>query len=382
MINEKSELMKAIGVVVEYNPFHNGHAHHLNEAKKISNPDCTIAVMSGNFVQRGEPAILDKWTRAELAVENGLDLVVELPFAYSIQSADLFAFGSIDLLNKLGVQELYFGSEKNNLDELKQIVNLMNTSSFQLRLKELMNEGNNYPSASGKAVMELSGLNFTSNDNLGIQYLRAIQSLKSSMEAYSIQRVHANYLDKEATHTSIASATAIRSMDNPKDFVPENTYKKLQQKKYRWSQYFNLLKYRMYADNVEGIHEVKEGIENRILNFIDEENFDTFLEKLYTRRYPQNRLRRILTNILCNISKKDIKALELEKGVPYIRVLAMNEKGRRYLNNIKKDFPYPIISKASETTHPMMEMELKTTRIYDSSLYQKEFQPLLYKKGA
>lgn len=374
--------MKAIGVVVEYNPFHNGHAHHLNEARKKANPDCVIAVMSGNFVQRGEPAILDKWTRAKLAVENGIDLVVELPFAYSVQSADLFAFGSIDLLDKLNVSELYFGSEKNNLDEIKQIVNLMNTSAFQLKLKEFIEDGNNYPSASGKAVMALSGLNFTSNDNLGIQYLRAIQKLKSKMIPYTIERIHSSYLDKEATHSSIASATAIRSMENPEDFVPKNTYEKLNGKKYRWNDYFDLLKYKMYSSNVEDIHEVKEGIENRIMNFLDESDFEKFLEKLYTRRYPQNRLRRILTNILCNVTKEDISNLNLENGNSYIRVLAMNDKGRHYLNSIKKDFPYPIISKASEVDNPMMTLELKTTRIYDSSLYEKEFKPLIYVKGA
>lgn len=374
--------MKSIGVVVEYNPFHNGHALHLNEAKKLGKPDCTIAVMSGNFVQRGEPAMLNKWTRAELAVENGVDLVVELPFVYAVQSADLFAFGSIDILNKLGVSELYFGSEKNNINELHQMVDLFQTSEFQLKIKQLIDEGNNYPSASGKAVKEITGLNFTSNDNLGIQYINAIRKLNSSIKPYTIERVHSNYLDKEANHDSIASATAIRSMEDASSFVPKNTYEALSGKKYHWQDYYHLLRYKVISSDLEGIHEVKEGIENRILSLITEENFDTFLDKLYTRRYPQNRLRRILTNILCNITKDDIKELNLDQGVDYIRVLAMNDKGREYLNSIKKDFPYKIISKASEVNSKMMDIELKTTRIYDFDLYQNEFKPLIYKKGA
>lgn len=374
--------MKAIGVIVEYNPFHNGHAHHLQQAKDRAKPDCVIAVMSGNFVQRGEPATLDKWVRAELAVDNGIDLVIELPFVYSVQSADLFAYGSIDILNKLGATELYFGSEKDNMDELKQIVSLFNTSAFQLKIKELISEGNNYPSASGKAVKELTGLNFTSNDNLGIQYLSAIEKLNASIEPFTIERVHSQYLDKEATHESIASATAIRSMENPKSFVPLNTFEALQGKRYSWNDYYKLLKYRVVSSNLEDIHEVKEGIENRILSLIAENDFNAFLEKLYTRRYPQNRLRRILTNILCNITKNDITDLKLMDGVEYIRVLAMNDKGRTYLNSIKKDFEYPIISKASEVNSKMMDIELKTTRIYDEDLYSREFKPLIYKKSA
>lgn len=372
--------MKAIGIVVEYNPFHNGHAHHLHEAKQKGNPDCVIAVMSGNFVQRGEPAILDKWTRARLAVENGIDLVIELPYVYSIQSADLFALGSIDILNKLYCDELYFGSEKNDIDEIYTIVNLMNTSEFQLKIKEYIDEGNNYPSASGKAVKDITGLNFTSNDNLGIQYIKAIQTLNANIKPYTIQRVHSDYLDKEATHESIASATAIRSMENATDFVPLNTYEALQGKKYTWEDYYHLLQYRVISSNLENIHGISEGVENRILSLIDEPDFETYLTKLYTRRYPQNRLRRMLTNILCNITKDDINSLDLEKGVDYIRVLAMNEKGREYLNSIKKDYPYNLISKATETNSEMMKIELKTTRIYDKDLYKNEFKPLQYIK--
>lgn len=373
--------MKAIGVIVEYNPFHNGHAHHLNEAKKRGNPDCVIAVMSGNFVQRGEPAIIDKWTRAQLAVENGVDLVIELPFAYSIQSADLFAYGSIDILDKLGASELYFGSEKDNIEELHQIVALLNTTAYQTKLKQLIDEGNNYPSANGKAVMELTGLNFTSNDNLGIQYLNSINKLNSKIKPYTIQRVHSNYSDKEATHSSIASATSIRTMIDPVDFVPANTNEALKGKKYTWDQYFELLKYKVVSSNLNNIAEVKEGIENRVLKFIEEATFAEFLDKLKTRRYPQNRLRRILTNILLNVTKEDIDNLELNKGVPYIRVLAMNDKGRSYLSKIKKDTETPIISKASESDSSLMKLELKTTRIYDESLYKKEFNPLIYIKS-
>ncbi|XMB85596.1 nucleotidyltransferase [Mycoplasmatota bacterium WC44] len=373
--------MKAIGVIVEYNPFHNGHLHHLNTAKKLSNADCVIAVMSGNFVQRGEPAILDKWARTKLTIENGVDLVIELPYAYTIQSADTFAYGSIDILNKLDVDELYFGSETNDISLLNKTVELFNTVEFQTKIKEYLDKGNNYPSASGKAVYDLTGANFTSNDNLGVQYMTAIKKLNSRIIPKTIKRIHSNYLDMTSTHESIASATAIRSMENPKPYVPNNTYEALKQRNYNWDDYYSLLQYKIVTDNnLNDIFLVDEGIENRFKKFILSETFDEFVNQVYTRRYTRNRIRRILTNILCNVKKREIEDLQLSKGVPYIRVLGMNDTGRNYLNLIKKNSETPIISKASETKSNMMDIETKTTFIFDKSLYKNEFLPLIYKK--
>ncbi|QVK19955.1 nucleotidyltransferase [Mycoplasmatota bacterium] len=374
--------MKAIGVIVEYNPFHNGHKHHLDEAKKLSKADCVIAVMSGNFVQRGEPAIINKWDRARLAIENGIDLVIELPFVYSVQSADIFAFGAIDILNKLKIRELYFGSESNDVDSLKEIVSTFNTVEFQTRIKKYLDEGNNYPSASGKTVYDLTKRRFTSNDNLGIQYINSISKLKSSIEPKTIQRVHSNYHDKNSDHASIASATAIRLMDDPFQYVPKNTYEALKGNTYTWNHYYELLQYKIISDpDLEKIAFVEEGIENRFKKYIHASSFEEFLNKVYTRRYTHNRIRRTLINILCNIKKDDYSELNLLNGAPYVRVLAMNENGRKYLNLNKKEIKTPIISKASEINNMMMSIEVRVTEIYDKLLLRNEFKPLIYNKN-
>ncbi len=374
--------MKAIGVIVEYNPFHNGHLHHLNEAKRISGCDCVIAVMSGNFMQRGEPSILNKWVRSNLAIDNGVDLVIELPFVFSVQSADMFAYGSIDILNKLKTSELYFGSETNDIKSLKEMVATLNSVEFQTKIKEYIDMGNNYPSASGKAVFDLTNKNFTSNDNLGIQYIKSIDNLKSKIVPKTIHRVHSNYLDKESTHHSIASATAIRLMKDPKEFVPNNTNEALKGKTYSWHDYYNLIQYKIISDSdLSRFALVEEGIENRFKKFIHSDSFDEFLQNVSTRRYPQNRIRRTLTNILCDIKKTDYENLNLQDGVPYIRVLGMNDVGRKYLNKVKKQLDIPIISKANDFKHKMIDIETKSTEIYDKKLLIKEFKPLIYKKG-
>lgn len=373
--------MKAIGVIVEYNPFHNGHALHLKKAKELGNPDVVIAVMSGNFVERGEPAMFDKWTRAELAVKGGVDLVIELPYPYVVQSADTFAYGSIDILHKLGAKELYFGSETHNIDNLHKVIETMENDDFHSTMKELMDEGNSYPSAFGKAIKIHADLHFTSNDNLGIQYLQAIKTIGADIEAHTIERVASKYLDETANHESIASATAIRSMSDPIDYVPTFTYDIWNSKKHTWEDYYELVKYKLRSEkDLTKYFLVSEGIENRFLKYLSKPTFQEFIDTVYTRRYPQNRIRRTLTHILNNVTKDDINEFNLLSGVPYIRVLAMNDVGRKYLNSIKKDYPYPIISKANDIVHPMMNLEVRTTEIYDEKLKQREFQPLKYIK--
>jgi len=374
--------MKACGIIVEYNPLHNGHIHHINEVKRLSKADCIVAIMSGNFVQRGEPAIIDKWKRSELAIEYGVDLVIELPYVYVNQSADLFSYGAVDLLNKLKVSSLYFGSETNDIKSMKEIAGLFNSVQFQDKIKEFLDNGNNYPSASGKAVMELTGKNFTSNDNLGIQYINSINRLNSKIKPYSIQRIHSNYLDKSALHESIASATAIRGMANPADFVPEMTLKHLKREKYTWEMYYELLKYQLVSSsNLDEIALVYEGIENRFLKHLHFSSFQEFIDGVYTRRYPQNRIRRTLLNILLNISKKDIEDCNLHKGNKYIRILGMNDKGRVYLNSIKKNLEVPLLTKAVDNKYKALDIEIKTTKIFDYNKLEKEFKPLKYKKS-
>ncbi len=374
--------MKKIGIIVEYNPLHNGHLHHIMEARRLSKADYLIAVMSGNFVQRGEPALIDKWSRAKLAIEASVDLVVELPFVYVNQSADTFAFGSIDILNKLKIDELYFGSESNDIDKLLKIANIFETPNYQEILKKYLKLGNSYPSANGKAVYEITKENYTSNDNLGIQYIRAINKINPNIKPLTIQRIHSNYHDLVATDSKIASATAIRKMDNFKNYVPEYCYQMLINSIFHHlSDYFPLIKHQLITNkDLSNIFLVSEGIENRLLKHCHIEDFDTFLNACYTRRHTQNKVRRILINILCNITKEDIKKTNFLNGVTYIRVLAMNDRGRKILNSVKKNEQIKIISKLSEHTDPMLDIEKKVSQIYDSQLASNEFKSLYYKK--
>ena len=203
--------MKVLGIVVEYNPFHNGHIYHINKAKELVNPDYTIAVMSSSFVQRGEPAIIDKWTRSELAIQYGVDIVVELPFIYSVQSADYFAKGSIELLNAIGVTDLCFGSEDGNIDTFIDIAKAIkeNEEHYNNLVKTYMNQGLRYPDACNQSLNDILGKEIrTPNDLLGLSYVKEIIFNNYKMTPHCITRTN-DYHGNELS--VVASASAIRN---------------------------------------------------------------------------------------------------------------------------------------------------------------------------
>lgn len=221
---KRRSILKVLGIVVEYNPFHNGHLHHLKEAKTLINPDYTIAVMSGNFVQRGEPAILDKFSRAEIAVNMGVDVVLELPFVYCIQDASGFATGAIGVLERTNVvTDIVFGSESSNLEVLDKISNILyeQPKNFKKLLNKNLKKGLSFPNARKFALVEhLESSNYEhnvldileqSNDILGLEYLNALKLYNSKIVPHTIQRIKAEYNQKEFTG-EISSATAIRNL--------------------------------------------------------------------------------------------------------------------------------------------------------------------------
>ena len=202
--------MKAIGIIAEYNPFHNGHLYHLNKIKE-EYPDYTIIlVMNGNFTERGEVTIIDKWKRCDIALELGIDLVIELPFPFATQSADFYAYGAVTLLEKLQVEKIVFGSESNNIEDLKLIAETqINNSEFDKLVKVYCKLGNNYPTALSKALEDLTSKKITTpNDLLGISYIKAIVENNYKIIPETIKRTN-NYHDKELTN-SFSSATSIR----------------------------------------------------------------------------------------------------------------------------------------------------------------------------
>ncbi|MGO1820465.1 MAG: tRNA(Met) cytidine acetate ligase, partial [Senegalia sp. (in: firmicutes)] len=209
--------MKIVGLVTEYNPFHNGHKYHLERSKYETNCDYSIAIMSGNFVQRGEPAICDKWSRAKMAIDSGVDLVIELPTLYSTMSAEFFSYGAIKILDSLNsIDFISFGSETNDLKKLNSISKILafEPLEFKYSLKKYLNEGNVFPKARSLALKEilkdkdLDKIINNPNNILAIEYMKSLIKLKSTIKAHSIKRISSNYNDKNLTG-EISSATAI-----------------------------------------------------------------------------------------------------------------------------------------------------------------------------
>lgn len=380
--------MKTAGIIVEYNPLHNGHLHHIKETRRISKCDCLIAVMSGNFTQRGEPAMIDKFTRTKMALKNEVDLVIELPFLLTIQSADIFAFSSVSLLNYLGVDELYFGSESGNVDELYKLSDIINSKEYNRLIKTFLKEGNSYPTSSALAVKELG--NYTvydkPNNILGIHYINAVKSLNSNIKIKTIKRIKTNYHDDLTEDTKIQSASAIRKLlksnTDISEFVPSTVNDLLKNRlTIDLEMFHEYLKYKILSSSnsdLKKIFGMNEGLENRIKSIKEFSSISDLIEKVISRRYTNSKLKRSLIHILCQTEKELMDPIE----VPYIRILGMNDSGKNYLNIVKKGLTVPLISKVSENIHPYLDAELKVSMLYslvsDRDIFKEEFHPVIY----
>ncbi len=372
--------MKAIGIIAEYNPFHNGHLYHLEKIKEMY-PDYTIVVvMNGNFTERGEVTIIDKWKRSDIALELGIDLVIELPFPFSTQSADYYAYGAITLLEKLGVEKVIFGSESDSIEDLKLIAETqLNNDEFDKLVKIYCKLGNNYPTALSLALEDLIDKKITTpNDLLGISYIKAILKNNYKIIPESIKRTN-NYHDKELDN-EIVSASAIReSLRNNKSVenqVPVNTLNRLNNLHYM-DMYFNILKYKIITeDNLEIYQTVETGMNKKLKEAIGKANtYDELIKSIKSKKDTYNKISRMLLHILCNFTKEQANSF---KDITYIRILGFNKTGRDYLNSIKKDIDIPIISKITREKDSMLEYELETTKIYDL-IYNEHLEELEYK---
>jgi len=376
--------MKSVGVIVEYNPFHNGHKFHLDQARKQSGADIVIAVMSGNFLQRGEPALVSKWARTEMALNGGADLVFELPYLFATQNADIFATGSVTLLAAANCHSLCFGSEAGDIHTFIETLNFLREKNdeFQDKVKEYSSLGLSYPKALSLSFEALSPdkhlLDLSKPNNiLGLQYVAAIHKENLSIKPLTIIRKNANYHDEHFASASIASATSIRkalfsqngSLEEIHSYLPPTTYDILQKYKdeYRqfhsWEEYWHLLKYKLLLSTPEelrGIHEVEEGLENRLKQAaLKAKSFHDFMEQIKTKRYTWTRLQRVCLHILMNVKRE-----EMSNIVPkYLRLLGMSENGREYLRKEKKNLGLPIVSKLS-TNKEMLELDIRASRLY------------------
>ncbi|WP_278627896.1 nucleotidyltransferase [Thomasclavelia cocleata] len=357
--------MKILGLIVEYNPFHHGHLYHLNKAKELLNPDLTIAVMSSHFVQRGEPAISDKWTRAQIAIKNGVDLVIELPFVYSVQSADYFAHGAVDILAKLKVTDIVFGSENGNINIFKDIAYTIknNQKAYNNIVKEQMNLGLRYPDACNQALSLLMNKTVTTpNDLLGLAYVKEIIDHDYPIEMHCIKRTNDFHsLQIEA----ISSASAIRhalknKIDIKNQFCNYEEYKEF----YFLDDLYPYLRYKILTtsnQSLKQLHLVDEGIENLLKEkILVSNNMEQLITNLSSKRYTRSRIQRMLIHILMNNTKDQIiNAMHLN----YIRILKMNNNGQAYLNKIKKVCEYKLITNFSSYTHPALDLEFKATKL-------------------
>lgn len=376
--------MQIIGVIAEYNPFHNGHLYHLNKIKEMFPNDVIILVLSGHFMQRGETSILTKWDKTEIAINYGVDLVVELPFPFATQSADFFAKGSIQILKELGATVLVFGSESNDIEKLTLLADTqLNSNEYQSRIKYYLDDGINYPTALSKALTDVTKTTVdTPNDILGISYIREIIKQKANIKPITIQRTN-DYHSIE-TNETIASATSIRNAIKKgtelKHLVPSKTYEALQHQAFFIDDYFNYLKYQILINlnSIEQFQTVDEGLENRIKkNIITANNLEDLIMSVKTKRYTYNKLRRMFTHIMCNFTKEEAKAFT---DITYLRILGFSKKGQSYLNSIKKETKLPIVSNFSKLNDKMLDLEFRATCVYSSILTEEEKIKLIEKE--
>lgn len=372
----------AVGVIAEYNPFHNGHMYHLNKIKEMFPNEEIVAVISSSFTQRGEPSIINKWDKTDICLKAGIDLVIELPYVFSTESADYFSYGALTILEKLGVDKFVFGSETNDIDIFKKIVDIqLNNEDFDKLVKIYLKFGNNYPTALSLALKDLDGEVLTlPNDLLGISYVKIIKENNYKIKPFCIKRT-SDY-NSLSIDNNISSAAAIRkALEENKDvssLVPDFVLEKFSELHFK-EDYFKFLKYKiMLDDNLERYQTVDEGLGFKLKKeIISSTSYDELIEKTKSKRYTQNRINRMLNHILCNFTKeKKSKCQDLE----YIRILGFNDKGQIFINKNKKKCDLPIISNFSKNKSVMMEQEFIATLVYASILDEKRKKELIEKE--
>lgn len=393
--------MNIVGLVTEHNPFHNGHLYHVDKAREECNATYVVSVMSGHFLQRGEPALFNKWARAKMAVAGGVDMVVELPTAFSVRSASAFAHGAVSLLNSMGViTHICFGSESGNLDDLWPAARLLADEPPEFRdlLGQFLARGLPYPAARSSAIEQhftggshgtlSAGLYETPNNILGIEYLKSLLVTGSPIEPVTIKRFSAGYHDRFIDNANrISSATSIREellasgrlTDKIKSVVPGATYLGMKEETIQgrgpvflksYEQILFYLLRTLSPERLACLLDVTEGLENRILAASHTAvSLDDLLDRVKTKRYTWTRIQRIMTYILLNFTK-DLAGSFDAAGPAYVRILALSAAGRSLLKKVKKKASVPVIIRTSsylrgnDETALMLKFDVQATDIY------------------
>ena len=390
---------KVLGIIAEYNPFHNGHLYHINESKKAVNADYVVAIISGNFVQRGDTSLIDKWSKAEMAIKNGADLVIELPLLYSISSAENFAEGGIKMLNSFNIVDyISFGSELCDVNTLNEFADVLfhEPKEFVSVLNHELSKGFSYPKARENALLmylndirKYANILSSPNNILAIEYLKALKKYKSSIVPVSINRNKVDYNSTEIVD-GFASATAIRKIAMTNDVwslrqaMPKSSFDIMYDclrsgktvsslSKFEKEIIYNLRK--MSVSEIANLPDVSEGLEYSIKNAANSCNtIDELISIVKSKRYTTTRLRRILVYCLLGITKKDIQ--DSRKVIPYARVLGFNDKGKELLSGISHTNP-----KLDIVTSVKRYMETSNNRILKNMLAKDIFATDIYTLG-
>lgn len=379
-----------LGIIAEYNPFHNGHKWQIEKAKSMFGDCPVLTIMSGHFTQRGCPALLDKWQRAEMAVHGGADLVLELPFISACKSAEFFATGAVKILNEAGiVSHLCFGSETGDIATLQKTAQITTTSEFRQNLKQHLKAGLTYAAAIEQSLSEHLGELFPDflgpNNILAVEYIKALEAIGSSIKPVAIARKTAQHLDKEIK-SDIASATAIRSnissgrLDGAiLQTMPEASRQIILQAQQRqellsdYSTFNQLLFYRLRQltpEQIASIADISEGLQYRIKKAAQKAaTFDELLTLASSKRYPKTRIMRIFCQLLV------LDGNPPESQAPYFRILAFNKRGRDLIKKIRSQTVFPLITnlpdlytKLDSKTRHSLDADIKATDTFQIML--------------
>lgn len=417
--------MKVVGLIAEYNPFHNGHLYHIQKAKEITGADAVIVVMSGDYVQRGAPAIMPKHIRAEVALEAGVNLVLELPVCFSTGSAEYFATGAVSLLEHLGcVDSICFGSECGDYELLEQIARITTEEpqEYQGILKKFLSDGMSFPLARQRALCEylkdetLNTIVEEPNNILGIEYIKALKRLGSNMKAYTIKRIVSDYHD-DSLNSGYSSASAIRKLlaytsnsihleadgmfDEPslsevltrlENEVPKSCIHFLEEMHYtRYPIYSNdfsaVLGYKLLTETKQSLTrylDINENLANRIVNHANDFiTIDQFCNLLKTKDTTYARISRCLFHILLDIKTSDMADYKDSGYCQYARVLGFRKDSPKLLSIIKKYSDTPLICKLShaeslsETGRKMIQQDIFAANLYERIVTEKFKQPFI-----
>ncbi len=386
-------MKKVLGLILELNPLHNGHKYFIEKAINDLKPDIVIAITSTNFTMRGEISVINKFEKTKRLLDLGVDIVLELPFIGTVCSADYFAYNCINALNQMGVTDIVCGVELDNLDKLKLLDSLTKNDSFQIKVKEYLDQGFSYSTSCNKALFSLTEdeeliVNYSlPNNTLALQYLKAINKINPKININLIKRISNNYFDENITG-EISSATSIRNLIKSdtnnvidiSEYVPFDYSNCLINIETSENNLYNLVKYKFINSNITDYLGIKEGIENRISNNLDKSNsLNELITNSQTKRYSSNYIRRLLLHIVMETSKDTIQEIN------YLRVLGFNKNAKKYINKLPKEIKEKIITSPKNSNNYYCLNELKATKLYDiitnSNIYKDEYKIPIIKEG-